>query len=158
MKAAQHRRLDICRWKAGTPLYRIKRLVSAPTPVSDPNPAMNIPAAIAAAVPPEEPPAILVLSQGFLTAPWQELLEVMRIGQFMKIGLCTGDSAFLEQSLQGRGIFFCGIVERPVPPVVISMDVSILSLIIREVPQAAGLACFNVLIRNACAGFEVFFI
>ena len=46
-------------------------------PVSDPNPAMNIPAAIAAAVPPEEPPAILVLSQGFLTAPWQELLEVM---------------------------------------------------------------------------------
>ena len=31
----------------------------------------------------------------------------------MKIGLCTGDSAFLEQSLQRRGIFFCGIVKRP---------------------------------------------
>ena len=31
----------------------------------------------------------------------------------MKIGLCSGDSAFLEQSLQGRGIFFYSIVERP---------------------------------------------
>ena len=118
---------------------------------------MNIPAAIAAAVPPEEPPAILVLSQGFLTAPWQELLGYA-IGQFMKIGLCTGDSAFLEQSLQRRGVFFCGIVESSRAPVVISMEVSILSLIIREVPQAGRpclLQCFD---PQRGAGFEVFFI
>ena len=46
-------------------------------PVSVPRPATKMPAAIAAAVPPEDPPAILVLSQGFLTAPLQELFEVI---------------------------------------------------------------------------------
>ena len=81
------------------------------------------------------------------------------IGQFMKIGLCTGDSAFLEQSLQRRGVFFCGIVESPRASggdkhgsVDIVFDYQGKSL------KLAGLACFNVLIRNASAGFEVFFI
>src|SRR5258708_23434955 len=38
-------------------------------PVSDPRPQVTMPAAIAAAVPPEEPPGIRVLSYGFFTGP-----------------------------------------------------------------------------------------
>src|SRR6266849_3034249 len=38
-------------------------------PVSDPRPQLTIPAAMAAAVPPEEPPGIRVLSYGFFTGP-----------------------------------------------------------------------------------------
>ncbi|GIR10024.1 MAG: hypothetical protein CM15mP21_2860 [Hyphomicrobiales bacterium] len=35
------------------------------------------------------------------------------IRQFMKIGLCTGYSAFFGAISGGAGHFFCGIVERP---------------------------------------------
>src|SRR6266404_5271014 len=38
-------------------------------PVSDPRPQVTMPAAMAAAVPPEEPPGIRVLSYGFFTGP-----------------------------------------------------------------------------------------
>src|SRR5258706_4938603 len=38
-------------------------------PVSDRSPQVTMPAAIAAAVPPEEPPGIRVLSYGFFTGP-----------------------------------------------------------------------------------------
>ena len=38
-------------------------------PVSDPSPQVTIPAAIAAAVPPDEPPGMRLLSYGFFTGP-----------------------------------------------------------------------------------------
>ena len=45
-------------------------------PVSEPMAYHTSPAATAAAAPPEEPPAARVRSQGFFTAPKQEVSEV----------------------------------------------------------------------------------
>src|SRR5947199_10276298 len=88
-------------------------------PVSVPRPQVTMPAAIAAAVPPEEPPGIRVLSYGFFTAPanGDRLVLVMPNASSCRLVLPIMTAPALNSlSIEGALAAGCAFCSAGVPP------------------------------------------
>ena len=122
--------------EGGTPLCRIKRLVSAPIPCIRSQTRNKHTGGYRSSRTSRRTTGYFGFVPRVSNSAMAGIIGGYAIGQLMKIGLCTGDGAFLSNLCSGGAFSFAASLNAPVPPVVISMDVSILSLIIRGSPSS----------------------